>query len=351
MVVPPKLVRRVVIAPLVLLVELSIVVLSPLAALVAAFASPLTGGAWRPLRAVGITVAFLARHLATMLGCLALWVAAGFGLRAGSARMQDAHHALLRWFVSGVNRQITSLARVDLHAGESQAADDVLSSNGRPVIVLSRHAGEGDSLLVLHELLCRYRRRARIVLHEGLQLDPVLDVLGHRLGWRFVDPRGGDTEVEIAAMARGLPGEGAVLIFPEGGNFSEERRRRGIERLESRGFAEEAEWARSMENVSAPRPGGALAAIEAAPGADIVFVAHDGMPDGFGELWRMLLGRTRVELRMWAVQADDVPEDHDEQIDWLFGEWCTLDRWLAERDGGPQSDAPRDDRHRPAAAR
>ena len=347
MFVVPKLVRRLVLAPLVLLVELAIVVLSPLLALVAALASPLTGGAWRPLRVVGITVAFLARHLAAMLGCLALWVASGFGLRAGSARMQRAHHALLRWFVSGVNRWITSLARVDLHVSESQAADELLSSDRRPVIVLSRHAGEGDSLLVLHELLCRYRRRTRIVLHEGLQLDPVLDVLGHRLAWRFVDPRGGDIEVEIAAMARDLPGNGAVLIFPEGGNFSEERRRRGIERLESRGYHEEAQWARSMEYVSAPRPGGALAAIEAASGADVVFVAHDGMPEGFGELWGMLLGRTSIELRMWAVRADEIPQDRDEQIDWLFGEWCTLDRWLRER----ESDAPRDDRHRPAAAR
>jgi 1-acyl-sn-glycerol-3-phosphate acyltransferase len=281
-----------------------------------------------------------------MLGCLGLWVASGFGVRAGSPRMQDAHAALLRWFVSGVNRWITRVARVDLRVSESDDAEAALAAGERPLIVLSRHAGEGDSLLVLHELLCRYRRRTRIVLHEGLQLDPVLDVLGHRLAWRFVDPRGGDTEVEIAAMARDLPGAGAVLIFPEGGNFSEERRRRGIERLQSRGFAEEAAWARSMENVSAPRPGGALAAIDAVPGADVVFVAHDGIPAGIGELWRMLLARTSVELRMWAVAADDVPDDHEEQIDWLFGEWCTLDRWLGERD----SDAPRDDRHRPAAA-
>jgi 1-acyl-sn-glycerol-3-phosphate acyltransferase len=349
MVVPPKLVRRLVLGPLVLLVELAIVVVSPLLALVAVIASPLTGGAWRPLRAVAITVAFLARHLATMLGCVGLWVASGFGLRAGSARMQDAHHALLRWFVGGVNRWITRFARVDVRVSESQDADALLASGRRPVIVLSRHAGEGDSLLVLHALLCRHRRRTRIVLHEGLQLDPVLDVLGHRLAWRFVDPRGGDTEVEIAAMARDMPVDGAVLIFPEGGNFSEERRRRGIERLASRGFHEEAQWARSMEYVSAPRPGGALAAIDAAPGADVVFVAHDGIPAGIGELWRMLLARTSVELRMWAVAADDVPDDHEDQFDWLFGEWCTLDRWLGERASG--SDAPRDDRHRPAAAR
>jgi 1-acyl-sn-glycerol-3-phosphate acyltransferase len=330
--VPPKLVRRLVVAPLVAVVELAIVVVSPLIALVAALASPLTGGGWRGLRVVGIVVAFLARHLACMLGCLGLWLASGCGLRAGSPRMQRAHHALLRWFVGGVIRWITRLARVDVRVSESRACEQVLSSGERPVIVLSRHAGEGDSLLVLHELLCR-RRLPRIVLHEALALDPVLDVLGHRMAYRFVDPRGGDTEVEIAAMARGLPVDGAVLIFPEGGNFSQERRRRGIERLEAGGHHEEAAWARGMENVAAPRPGGALAAIDAAPDADAVFVAHVGIPSGLGELWRLLLGPQTVELRMWSEDAGEIPADRDEQIDWLFGCWCRLDRWVGEHDG------------------
>jgi len=332
MFVPPVVVRRLVIAPLVLVAELAIVVLSLPAALVAALVSPLTGGGWRALRVVAITVAFISRHLLTMLGCFALWVASGFGLRGCTPPMLDRNHALMGWFVSGVNRQIKRLARVDVRLCESGVAEHVLSSRLRPVIVLSRHAGEGDSLLVLHELLCRAGRRPRIVLHEGLQLDPVIDVLGHRLSYRFVDPRGGDIEVEIAAMARGLPADGAVLIFPEGGNFSEERRLRGIERLEARGYHEEAAWARGMENVAAPRPGGALAAIEAAPDADVVFVGHVGIPAGIGGLWASLLAPRTVQLRLWAERAEDVPSDREEQIDWLFGSWCRLDRWVGERD-------------------
>ena len=41
-------------------------------------------------------------------------------------------------------------------------------------------------------------------MHEALALDPLIDVLGRRLPNRFVDPRGGDIEVEIAAMSRDL---------------------------------------------------------------------------------------------------------------------------------------------------
>jgi 1-acyl-sn-glycerol-3-phosphate acyltransferase len=333
MVVPPLLVRRVVLAPLVFAVELAAIVASPLLALAAALASPLTGGAWRPLRVVAIAVAFLARHLLTMLGCLALWVAGGFGVgeRSRSRRILDAHHELLRWFVSGVNRQIRRVARVEVDVSESAEAQDVLSDAAGPVIVLSRHAGEGDSLLVLHELLVRHRRRPRVVLHEALRLEPLIDILGHRLPNRFVDPRGGDTESEIAALAADLGAGDALLIFPEGGNFSRERRRRGIERLERGGYDEEAAWARKMRHVSAPRPGGALAAIAAAPAADVVFVGHVGTPVGLRELWSGMATGQTVEMHLWLEPAAAIPTGEAERIDWLFGWWCTLDAWIDER--------------------
>ncbi|MDQ3631312.1 MAG: 1-acyl-sn-glycerol-3-phosphate acyltransferase [Actinomycetota bacterium] len=326
----PWAVRRLVVAPLVLLVEVALVLLSPLLGLAAAAASPLTGG-WRPLRVLGIAVDFAARHVACTLTCLGLWVAGGFGRHAESARMQRAHYAVLRWFVGGIYGSMARLARVDVQVAESAAADDALSAGRRPVVVLSRHAGEGDSLLILHQLLCRHGRRPRLVLHEALRIDPLIDVLGRRLPNRFVDPRGGDTEVEIAAMTSDIGDDGAVLIFPEGGNFSPARRQRGIERLERGGHAEQAARAREMHHVSAPRPGGALAALEAARHADVVFVAHVGVPTGVRETWRLLPAPQTVELRLWFVGADEIPLDHDEQIAWLFAWWSTVDRWVGER--------------------
>ena len=107
--------------------------------------------------------------------------------------------------------------------------------------MLSRHAGEGDSLLVIYELLCRERRpRARD--EPGAALGPAHRLLGERLPNRFVDPRGGDIEHEIAAMAAELD-EAALVIFPEGGNFTAAPRR-GIERLERAGHDDAAGKAR-----------------------------------------------------------------------------------------------------------
>ncbi len=328
MLVPPTLVRRVVIAPLVALVDLAIIVASPLLALAAAVASPLTGGAWRPLRVVAILASWAAAHLAGMLACLTVWL--GGGLRR-DARAEHAYHEVMATFVSRINRSITRLARVRIRVTDSAEAEEALSDRRRPAIVLSRHSGEGDSMLVLHALLCRYERRPRVVLHEGLALDPLIDVLGRRLHYRFVDPRGGDIEGEIEAMSRGLGGDDAVLIFPEGGNFSAERRARGIERLAKAGHHEEAAWAREMEHVAAPRPGGALAAVDGAPEADVIFVGHSGIPAGASNLWRLLLEPRTVELRMWVVRPDEIPAGEDERIDWLFARWLTLDRWVDER--------------------
>ena len=326
----PKLVRRLIVAPLILLVEVAVVVLSPLLALLAALMAPLAGGT-RALRALAIVVDYALRHLACSLACAGLWLAAGFGRNVGSPGMQRAHYAVLRWFVAGLYRRMTRVARVEVRITESQAAQRALSARRAPVIVLSRHAGEGDSLLVLHALLCRYDRDPRIVLHEALRLDPLIDMLGHRLPNRFVDPRGGDTEREIAVMASDLGEDDALLIFPEGGNFSHSRRERGIERLERAGHAEEAAWAREMRHVAAPRPGGALAAVEAARRADVIFLAHVGVPCGMRDAWGDLAAPQDIELRLWVERAEDVPTGYDEQIDWLFGWWRTIDAWIDER--------------------
>ena len=327
---PPKPLRRLLLGPAVLLVDALLISVSPVVIVLAAVASPFFGG-WRPLRVALIVIAFAAYHLAATLACLLLWIASGFGRRARSEGMQRAHYRVMRWFVAGLYRVIVRLACVQIEISDSRAASEAMSRADRPVLLLSRHAGEGDTLLVLHELLCRHGRRPQVVMHEALRLDPLIDVLGERLPNRFVDPRGGDTEVEIAAMARAMGQSAALVIFPEGANFSEDRRLRGIERLDRAGHAQEAEWARAIRHLSAPRPGGTLAAIEAAPEADVVLMGHVGFPAGLAEVWRRLPEAQTIEVRLWHEPSSSIPADREEKIDWLFGLWQKLDAWVDER--------------------
>ena len=328
--VPPRPVRRLLLAPLAVALDGVVLLLSPLLLLLAALLSPVFG-ARRPLRMALIVLAYAARHLQALLALFALWWRSGAGRRLGTEEMQAAHHEVMRRFVAGVYEVIVRQAHVEVAVEAPEAALAGLAGGERPVVVLCRHAGEGDTLLVLHELLVRHGRAPRMVMHEALRVDPVIDVLGGRLPNRFVDPRGGDTEVEIAALAADLGARDALVIFPEGANFTERRRLRGIERLERLGHPRQAEVARAMRHVSAPRPGGALAAIAAAPSADVVVMGHVGFPTGVGEVWRLLPEHQRIEVRLWHEPAASVPAEHEARIAWLFERWQRLDEWVEER--------------------
>ena len=310
------LIRRALVAPLILAIELALLVLAPVLAVASAVLSLFFGGR-RPVRVLALMLAWASTHIASVGACVVL---AGGGHRE--------HYGVMRWFVGTISRTALRVARVRVEVRDSAAAVDVLAARERPVIALSIHSGEGDSLLVLDLLLRHFRRNPRIVMHQALALDPLIDMLGNRLPNRFVDPRGGDIEVEIAAMSRDLGAHDAVLIFPEGGNFTPERRLAGIQRLLKRGHHEQAEQAEAMAHLSAPRPGGALAALESAPDADVVFMAHHGFPEGFGAAWRELPHPTPILVQMWHVPAGEIPAGTDARIDWLFGWWASLDTWV-----------------------
>src|SRR3954468_20918365 len=321
--VPPLVVRRVTVTPLVLALELALLAASPLLTALAALLSPLFGGR-RPLRALALALAYAYAHVTAVAACALLWA-------SGRASDQGPHYAVLRWFVGVIAGTALRVARVKITVRDSGSAEAALAAHERPLVVLSIHSGEGDSLLVLDHLLRRHRRRPRIVMHQALALDPLIDLIGRRLPNRFIDPRGGDIEVEIAEMSRRLGAEDAVVIFPEGGNFSPARRRRAIERLLRRGHRRAARRAEAMRHLAAPRPGGALAALEGAPDADVVFVAHHGFPESMAQAWRELPHRTEVEVELWLVPAAQIPADEQERIDWLFSWWADLDAWVAAR--------------------
>jgi 1-acyl-sn-glycerol-3-phosphate acyltransferase len=211
----------------------------------------------------------------------------------------------------------------------------------RPVVVLSRHAGPGDSFLLGYPLLQLYRRRPCIGMKAALQFDPGLDVVINRLPHAFVHPRRtaeGMVTAEIQRLAKGLGPADALVIFPEGGNFTPGRRVRAIERLEQANLTEQADRARGMAHLLAPRAGGAVAAIDACPDADVVFVAHTGLDHliTVGDVWRDLPVNQVIYAKWWRVPADKVPRDREEQVRWLYDQWETIDAWIAASKAEPE---------------
>ncbi len=342
---PPRILRRLVLAPLLPVITVALIVTMPLLLIVAAAASPRLPGRWRALRLLWFALAWLALESAALLVCLGLWVASGFGGRLRSESYQERHYALMRWFLGTLFGVATSAFRLNVEIEEPELTKaEVAARLARPVIVLSRHAGPGDSFLLVHHLLTRYQRRPRIVMKAMLQLDPGLDVVINRLPNAFVRPgRGTGVVREIERLARGLGPSGALVIFPEGGNYTERRRLRAIERLEHHQRVEEAARARTMRHLLAPRTGGALTAIAAAPDADVIFVAHTGLEDlvTLGDIWRALPMEQSLKARWWRVPTAEVPRGlpEQEQVRWLYEWWARIDAWIAEN--RPSSLPPR----------
>src|SRR5574342_174309 len=248
---PPRIVRRLILAPLVIVITVAAVVLSPLLVLLALVTAPSRPRRRRALRLIWFGLAWLVMETMALVACLGLWLASGFGGRLRSAGWQERHYGLVRWFLATLFRVATTIFHLRVEIEEPPAtAEELAARLTRPVIVLSRHAGPGDSFLLVHHLLSLYRRRPRIVMKAALQFDPSLDVVINRLPHAFVKPArrvvatvaavsgpdGDQTSTpspviaEIARLAGGLGPTGALVIFPEGGNFTPLRGRRGSRR-------------------------------------------------------------------------------------------------------------------------
>jgi 1-acyl-sn-glycerol-3-phosphate acyltransferase len=282
-----------------------------------------------------------------VIALFALWIASGFGYALRRPAFVTAHYRLgawalrvLFWIFGGVLRlTITTTGSEGTDAATGRAAFDTLFAPGTPLVVASRHGGPGDSFILIHTLLNEVGRRPRIVLKYTLQWDPAIDILLHRIPARFIVPSGfghgrsgGGSRVEdaLGELAAGLGPEDAFVIFPEGGQVSPTRRRSRIKRLRDAGREAMAERAEAMTHVMAPQPGGMHAALDDAPDADVVFIAHTGLErlHTLRDIWRELPMDKGITMRAWRVPRSEIPDDLDARAAWLFEWFARIDGWI-----------------------
>ena len=282
--------------------------------------------------------------------CLALWITSGFGGRLHTESYQSRHYAIMEWYLGRLYGAAVSTMglRIEVHEPDLTAGEQA-ARLARPVIVLSRHAGPGDSLLLVHHLLTVYHRRPRIVMKATLQLDPGLDVVTNRVPNVFISPqRAGEkfyTE-QIRRLAAGLGHDGALVIFPEGGNWTPGRWRRSIRRLERQGRTDLAARARDMPHLLPPRSGRGHGGPRRLPRRRCDLRGHAGLDQlaSVADVWRSLPMDHVVEARWWRVPAEAVPRtaDHEAQVRWLYDWWARIDAWISQNtpQAGPQPPGP-----------
>lgn len=327
-----RLLQRVVVAPALIVLTVLLLTTIPVWLLVAAVLSPLVPGRLRPLRLLWLAVLHLVLESVILLELLGLWIASGFGLAIRRPFFQRIHYDIVQAYLFFFVREARRVTRLKI-VTEGPTPD---AHPGEPLLVCCRHAGPGDSFTVMYALMHWYGREPRVVLKDTLAWDPAIGTLLHRLPSRFLSPKGpgGDhLEEQIGELARDLDADDAFVIFPEGGNFTPERRQRAIDKLRRLGLEAMALRAERMVNVLAPRPGGFLAALDAAPpGTDVVMVAHTGLDHMLtvADVWRELPMDKQIIMRWWRVPREEIPEGREDRIDWLFGWWERIDAWIDE---------------------
>jgi 1-acyl-sn-glycerol-3-phosphate acyltransferase len=288
-------------------------------------------GPWRATRLVCFALLYLVVDLAGLLAGAALFLRRPLpGPGARARRATDAFTVLTR-LLAVLRRAAERLFRLDVRL--TPGLPDAGRDADVPLLFLVRHAGLGDSFLLLQILLGEAGLRPHTVLKGILRADPCLDVLLGRVPHRFLPPARGTAEDAVAGLAAGLRPRDALVIFPEGGNFTPGRHRRAVARLLSLGRYRWAARAARLRYVLPPRPGGSLAALAAAPGADVVFVAHAGLDTLASPraVWSQLPLRRPVRVHWWRVAAADIPPGDHARGEWLLRQWERIDRWTAEQ--------------------
>ena len=328
---PPRIVRRALLQPAYVAgVALGLLAL-PVVIFGAAFLSRYVPGKWRILRIVWFMFLYIVVDAAAVVVLFFYWVGSGFGWRIRSPFWERAHYQLLAWIL----RRIIASAKFTFKINLVLEGSPPRTDGRRPILVFSRHAGPGDSMLLMDGLANRFQRNPRIVLKEFLQWDPAIDILLNRLPSAFVPSgqKGRELLDTISSMAGSMDSEDVFVIFPEGGNYSRKRHLRSIEKLHEIGRPDLAERAEALKSTLPPRATGAMTALEAAPPrSDVFFVGHAGLEtfETPGDIWRGMPMDTDIAVRIWHVPAERIPPA-EEQETWLFDMWAEIDGWITER--------------------
>jgi 1-acyl-sn-glycerol-3-phosphate acyltransferase len=333
--------RRAVSVPLYVGIACALVVGAPAWLLFAGLADATLGPRWlwpRTRAMAFFTLFFLSEALGVAVAAL-VWLRFGGGRLGGRERFLDANAALQRAWSTTLFRGGLWLfsARVELQ-------DLGLARRG-PLLLFVRHASAADTVLAAALVANPNRLLLRYVLKRELLWDPCLDIVGRRLPNAFIDRAAARNQGEIdaiAGLADGLGPDSAVLIYPEGTRFAPQKLTRAIAKISLTSNAQTADIASQYRNVLPPRPGGALALLDAAPETDVVFLEHTGFEGAatLASFWRGgLVGATvRVRLRRFSRAA--IPRDN--RAVWLYERWAEMDGWIgAARDGEPQVAAER----------
>ncbi|HJP77761.1 MAG TPA: 1-acyl-sn-glycerol-3-phosphate acyltransferase [Pseudonocardiaceae bacterium] len=306
--------RRSVLIPLVVCLEVLLLVTSPVSLAIAALAGA-AARSTRPVRSLLVVLAYAAIELRLL------------------SRMRhlrdDEWDTLPRDVLGTAYRALRAILDVRVALEEGSVDPEQLAATGRPLVVLARHCGPGDTLFVAWLLAVHYGLRLRVVLKSSLRLYPSIDLAAEHLPFCFVGAGGRRTRAGIKRLAASMSAGDAFLLFPEGGNFTWPRWQRAVSKLIAAGNQLAARVLRHSHTLP-PHHGGATAALTGAQDANVLLLNHTAFtPDGRDRPWWQLPIHRTMTIRTTLVPSADVPREPAAIGEWLDDLWSTVDDWVA----------------------
>jgi 1-acyl-sn-glycerol-3-phosphate acyltransferase len=327
---PPVVLRRTVLDPIWIPLAIGLAFLLLAVAAAVTIVAPLSRR--RRLPRLGIFGAlYLLLNAGLVVCCAAYWLRYPMPRRRDRAHWSRLHVSLLRRTLTLLVAAAGPLLGFRVVLQEPPDHDLIV---GRPLLLLARHGGPGDSFALVQLLLSRYGRRPAIVLKETLRWDPGLDVLLGRLPSCFIRRGEGKAPERLAALARTMQADDAILLFPEGGNWTPRRHSRAIVRLLHAGRRQAAADAAGNRNVLPPQPTGMLACMAGRPDLAVAVVAHTGLENLVTPalVWHALpVTASPMVVRWWFEPARSMPVTDDGRREWLRLQWALVDSWIDAR--------------------
>lgn len=288
---------------------------------------------FRLVRLLALLIAFLWLDAGLVTGCFYIWLRHVWkgDLKERGKPWRDEHEKLLLDALDGIMEHAQRW--IGLRVEFEEPID--FGSEQTPLLMFSRHAGPGDSVVLAWLLTSFAGRLPRIVLKDFLRWDPGVGAVLYRVRSYFVPSRSGagdDRAKPVRELVESLEQMDALLLFPEGQNWTPHRWRTTISRLRAQGDAERAERAEGWRHVLPPRPRGVVTAMAARPEADVVIVAHTGL-EWLVTPWQIFraipLHDHPFLIRSWTFRPDERPSDPEEIATWLDEQWDIVNGWVA----------------------
>lgn len=308
--------RRLITLPIVIGWHLLVLTTAPLTLPAAALVGVLARST-RPLRTTALLITYAVLELSALGRIIRL-----------RARGDGDWQELVRWFLTAAyaSTRRTLDVHVRLEQGSATAAD-VSDADG--VVVLARHSGPGDTVLIAWLLVVHYHLQLRVVLKSLLRVVPTIDLAGDMLPFCFIGANRSAARRGIAQLAAGLSRGEAFLLLPEGGNFSHKRWVASLRRLAVSRERLRLRRLHRNRHTLPPRVGGVAAALSAAPDAAVLFLAHTGLgAEGRDRPWWRLPVNQQLTMRTLFVPAARVPRDPAVVSHWLDDAWTRIDTWV-----------------------